>query len=192
MLSDQEPGLTRERWKWVPGQEHLYQVSDCGRVRSFRVCGRGARRSRTTPRLISLQRTRKGYLKAPLSIGGAKRQMFVHRLVLLAFVGKPADGEECAHLDGDAGNNQLANLRWVSKSSNNLMKAEHGTVLRGERNLASKLSSSDVRCILGLLEECEWSLAGIARAFDVSPRAIAKIRDGETWNEVAAKCRGGA
>lgn len=38
------------------------------------------------------------------------------REVALAFLGPPADGHTADHIDGDRGNNNVANLRWASMS----------------------------------------------------------------------------
>lgn len=48
---------------------------------------------------------------------------------------------------------------------------------------AKKLDINAVRRIRALLED-EWSLAGIARQFSISARQVARIRDGESWNDV--------
>lgn len=50
-------------------------------------------------------------------------------------------------------------------------------------NTTSKLTPADVKQIRRLLNHGD-SLASIARQFGVHPRSIARIRDGEAWNDV--------
>jgi hypothetical protein len=44
--------------------------------------------------------------------------LYVHRLVLSAFVGSCPPGMECCHWDDDKANNTVWNLRWASRSAN--------------------------------------------------------------------------
>jgi HNH endonuclease len=44
--------------------------------------------------------------------------LYVHRLVLSAFVGPCPPGTECCHWDDDKANNNVWNLRWASRSAN--------------------------------------------------------------------------
>lgn len=48
----------------------------------------------------------------------------------------------------------------------------------------SKLDEADVREILALLDDATNTLTAIAKMYDVSPRQIARIRDGEAWEWV--------
>ena len=100
-----------ESWKWIPGHEGKYEVSDIGRVRSF-----------WKPTEIFLKQTqdRDGY-----KLVGLSRRMYrVHRLVLLAFVGP--DSRLVRHLDDDPSNNSITNLRYGTSSENNWDTVAHG------------------------------------------------------------------
>ena len=100
-----------EEWRWVPGYEGFYVVSDHGRVCSM-------------PR----PRARGGILKSPCGSGGyptlalvkdgIQKPFRVHTLVLTAFVGPCPDGFVACHFDGDPANNHLSNLRWDSQKAN--------------------------------------------------------------------------
>ena len=68
----------------------------------------------------------------------------VHRLVLMAFVGLPGDGQECRHLDGNPANNELVNLAWGTHKENEKDKYRHKTRRVGERHWKAKLSENDV------------------------------------------------
>ncbi len=108
-----------EVWRTIPGHPN-YQVSNIGRTRNGRNF-----------RVLKLRYLPNGYVQSTLGKGYTK---YVHRLVLLAFVGPCPPGKECAHDDGVKTNNKLGNLAWKTKSANAIDKRRHGTALFGERN----------------------------------------------------------
>lgn len=114
-----------ERWRPIPGFEGSYEASDLGRVRSLdRITDRGRRwRGKTlTPAVM-----KNGYRTVNLWKDGAQRTWLVHRLVLMAFVGKAPEGTEALHHDSDKSNNRISNLSWGTHSENEFDKVRHGT-----------------------------------------------------------------
>jgi hypothetical protein len=90
---------------WAPVAEApLYEVSTWGRVR-------------LGDRLIESWPNKKGYHLVSLTIEGRDHLRYVHRLVLMAFVG-PRPGRLANHDDGRKGNNRLRNLGWTTPSGN--------------------------------------------------------------------------
>ncbi|WP_157257602.1 NUMOD4 motif-containing HNH endonuclease [Oerskovia sp. Root918] len=117
--------MASEAWKPIDGFEGQYEVSDLGRVRSMdRVDPRGRLRD---GRHLSPFATRKGHLRVALCHGTGNRKLYIHRLVLEAFVGPAPDGTEACHGDGNPAHNALENLRWDSRSENNRDRVRHGT-----------------------------------------------------------------
>lgn len=84
-------------------------------------------------RVLHLRRDRQGRLRVDLRDRDGRRTQFVHRLVLLAFVGPCPDGAECCHADDDSSNNHLYNLRWDTHSANH-----HDLVRNGNHNMRRK------------------------------------------------------
>lgn len=111
-----------ERWLPIPGWEDIYQVSDQGRVW-------GIPRERTRGGILKPIKVNKwGHLEVTLHGGpGVRERWLIHRLVMLAFVGPCPEGEEVRHLDGNPGNNTLANLAYGTHGQNNRDAVEHGT-----------------------------------------------------------------
>ncbi len=111
---------TRECWLPAPGYEGLYEVSDCGRVRSIP-------RTNTRGGLMKPHTNKEGYAQLTLYRDGQPKLFKIHRLVLETFVSPREHGQQCRHLDGDQLNNQLANLAWGTHSENQLDRVRHGT-----------------------------------------------------------------
>lgn len=114
-----------ENWRSVVGYEGKYEVSDQGRVRSVdRLDSRGRRRR---GKVMSLRRTTRDHLSISLCADGVSRSFQVHHLVLTAFVGQRPSGSEACHWDDDGANNHLVNLRWDTRSANQLDSVRNGT-----------------------------------------------------------------
>jgi hypothetical protein len=47
--------------------------------------------------------------------GGKQRKLYVHRAVLMAFVGPCPEGHEARHLNGEPNDNRLSNLCWDTR-----------------------------------------------------------------------------
>lgn len=105
-----------ERWRAVEGWP--YEVSTFGRCRRV-----GGSPLKATP-------TGQGYLQVTLSDGGRRAARYVHRLVLETFVGPCPPHHETRHLNGERGDNRLANLTWGSLDENLRDKAAHGKLGR--------------------------------------------------------------
>lgn len=118
----------REIWKDVPGYEGMYQVSDCGRVRSLDrvVETRNGQRRKYRGGMMKLT---KGlvFLHLSLTNVGERRTHNVHALVMEAFVGPRPKGMEVCH--GPKGQlvNSLHNLRYGTPSENHMDMRRDGT-----------------------------------------------------------------
>lgn len=112
--------MSIEQWRPVPDFEGHYEVSDHGRVRSVTrdVVSHSDNRTRTFKSRILSPELRHGYNVVQLSKGGIRQKLYVHRLVLMAFVGEPEPGMECCHNNDIRDDNRLVNLRWDTHQSN--------------------------------------------------------------------------
>lgn len=118
--------MHKEEWKDIPDFEGLYSVSTYGRIRSYpRKCWNGVGFFMLKERVMKLQDNGKGYLQIMLNAGGAPKLFYVHRLVLLTFVGPP-NGLETNHKNGIKKDNTLWNLEYVTSSQNILHAWETG------------------------------------------------------------------
>ena len=114
--------------RWAPVRDYvgLYVVSEFGEVRSLpKKMGAGPA-IRAGRALVQKPGVDPKYVRVCLWKEGKRRWFYVHRLILLSFVGPPEHEEmQACHSDGDSYNNCLDNLRWDYPRNN---RAEAGFV----------------------------------------------------------------
>ena len=107
----------KESWKDIAGYEGLYQISDHGRVKSFR---KGKRIGAKGEALLKPTLNANGYPQVTLYRSPSDRHKFlVHRLVAEAFLANPDSFEAVNHIDENPLNNIVTNLEWCTISYNN-------------------------------------------------------------------------
>lgn len=84
-----------------------YLVSNLGRVWS----------KHSNKWLTPIKNTRGNHVRLYVNLG-RKNRFYIHQLVANAFLPNPLKLPEIDHIDGDATNNKLENLRWVSHQEN--------------------------------------------------------------------------
>lgn len=100
-----------ETWKTIPGFEGLYQISDKGRLKSFKQYEAG--------KILSRKNSKGDYIRTVLCGKGVKsRSISIHRLVAEAFIPNPDNKPEVNHIDGNKQNNRVENLEWVTRAEN--------------------------------------------------------------------------
>jgi hypothetical protein len=104
-----------EIWKDIPGF-YGYQASNLGRIKSLK---------RAKERFIgSKTKMANGYVRCHTQINNNTYN--IGRLILTAFIRPANNGEECDHIDRNPENNNLSNLRWVSRTENLLNRGNYG------------------------------------------------------------------
>lgn len=159
-----------EEWRPVIGWEGLYEVSDCGRVRSA-----------ITGRQRSLSPAGNGYPMVTLKSGRRMNRTCVHRLVAAAFLG-PSNGLCVNHRDGARDNNSIANLEYVTYQENE----RHKYRVLGRVHHRAVLDADSVVAIRNLAAG-GMGYAEIARitGSGLSPESISNAVRRKTWRHVA-------
>ena len=103
----------------------------------------------------------------------------MHRLVALAFFGPRPPGTVVTHLDGTRTNNAVSNLAYRTHAENTWDKDRHGTMVRGERHPAAKLTDDQCREVLRLSAQ-GVAQTELARRFGVNKTTIWNIRRGHS------------
>ncbi|HNX81694.1 MAG TPA: HNH endonuclease [Candidatus Omnitrophota bacterium] len=132
-----------------------------------------------TPKILKQIKSNDGYLYVFMYVGGVQHKMRVHRAVLLAWKGAPADGEECRHLDDNPSNNNINNLAWGTRLENVNDKKNNGRMPEGEKSGSHKLSESDVKEIR--LLHGKITLRELSKIYGVSHTAIRRAALGIKW-----------
>lgn len=95
-----------EEWRWIDGFEGMYQVSNKGRLKSFKRVSTG--------RILSNTNSKGDYLSVILDSRGANYSTRIHRLVAETFIGEIPKGYQVHHKDGNKQNNVVENLEILS------------------------------------------------------------------------------
>ena len=177
-----------EIWKPIPGFDQQYFASDMGRIKSAaRVVTKVHRNGKVMrqsykERILSCKKADKlGHRSTTLTGINGEQTLFVHRLVLLTFVGPCPDGMEACHSNGNASDNKLSNLRWDTHFGNSQDRKEHGMYAVGEKHVMAKLSAKDVRDIRMRISNGE-SNKSISADYPVNAKTIWSIKVGKNWS----------
>ena len=158
--------------KQIPNYKD-YCVTEEGRVWSIK-----------SYRFLKGRPDRRGYLQVSLPYDGHFKNRFVHQLVLETFVGPKQSGSVTRHLDGNPKNNCLNNLMWGTPKENAEDWIKHTGGPCGENQGGSKLTWDDVEFIRWLYKQKVFTLAGIAKFFNVCFQNISAIVNNKTWKVI--------
>lgn len=165
----------KEIWKDIPDYEGVYQVSNLGRIRSLdRYIKRGKSGFFKEGQIQKLQNNGNGYLYKQLKHEGRYRNFYIHRLVLMVFIGERPDGMVICHKDGDTTNNNLNNLRYDTPLENNIDQFRHG-IEKG------KLSNDDVLKVRKMYKD-GYKTKEISEFFNVGKWVVQRINKGENYS----------
>lgn len=100
-----------EEWRFVPGYEGLYMVSNWGRIKSLKY---GKEKFR------KLYKNPDGYLIVDFKKDGIRKTYVIHTLVWDLFGDKPRNGLilQVDHIDNNKENNHIDNLQLLSAREN--------------------------------------------------------------------------
>ena len=191
--------MKMEEWRDIqdfPG----YQVSNQGRVRSFKVYKKGQNRKTDslteTPHIMSCESDDgNGYLKVMLRKEGRSYCRKVHRLVAEAFVENPNPEifDTVDHISNIKKDNRAENLRWISRESNVRKAYECGLCDRRIRNSRKGVL---LRNIFSNEEFFFPSFGETADFLEVDPSTVshafgggeyARLRDYDMWLAVTSR-----
>lgn len=99
-----------EIWKDIKGYNGHYQVSNLGKIKSFKRCPQG--------KLLKTNIDCDGYETVSLTLNKKPRKYKVHRLVAIAFLDNTNNLTEINHKDKNKLNNKVDNLEWCSRRYN--------------------------------------------------------------------------
>lgn len=160
---------------------------------NYRVCSDGSvwgvglsrGRVRAKPKRVQGEVKDNGYLQVILyGVGGERRYVAVHTLVLEAFVSPCPDGMECRHKNGVKLDNAVTNLAWGTHLENEADKELHGTRRRCENHPNAKLNRAKVAEIRRAWGDGFVTIAALAAEHAVDASTICDVVYRRTWRTV--------
>ena len=134
-----------EIWKDVKDYEGLYQVSNWGRVKSFKF---------GKERILKQFTNNDGYLQVHLCKNGKLKTFLVHRLVAEAFLDNPNNLPQVNHKDENPQNNNVENLEFCSAKYNTNFGTRNKRI--SDKNTNGKLSKPVLQFTLDGQFVKEW------------------------------------
>jgi protein gp37 len=154
-----------EVWRPIP-QFEQYEASTDGRIR------------RDGKLLSPIMNPQTGRYTVSLWRNNVPKTMTVHRLVLLAHdPDGQFDGAEVRHRNGKKIDNRRVNLRWGTRSENQLEKVRHGARGGPQRITAEAAQRIRVARAEGRTQQA------IADEFGISRPLVSMIESGKVWAE---------
>ena len=107
-----------------------YEVSNLGKVRNIK-----------SGRMLKPHLNHNGYLKHHLYRHDKQKELFLHRIIAIAFIDNPGKKPQVNHIDENKLNNDLSNLEWCTAKENLI----HGTrTKRAAEKLSKKVIQLDL------------------------------------------------
>ena len=100
----------QEVWKDVVGFENIYQISNYGRLKSFKNNKNGY--------ILKNNNKNGGYFSVVLEYKNKLKHTKIHRLVAETFIPNPNNYKIINHKDGNKQNNNVENLEWTTQKQN--------------------------------------------------------------------------
>lgn len=116
-----------ELWNtlYIPEVDLTIEVSNFGKVRTLdryltqkSITGKSYSRILYGKELTPTSNGKAGYYQVPLWKDSKCKRFYVHRLVWFAFNGEIPEGYEIDHDDQDKSNNNLSNLKLITRKDN--------------------------------------------------------------------------
>jgi hypothetical protein len=168
-------------WRDIPGYEH-YEASDAGQIRSKLPSKMTPANHILKPRIVGA-----GYYGVSLYRDGKKTDLYVHRLVMLAFHGHSE--LQVNHKDFDKSNNALDNLEYCTGRANTNHAWNGGVlqpppVLIGEAHGRAKITNAQAMEVKRLLEWDKIGSTEISRITGISRHIVEQIKANKTWTHI--------
>lgn len=171
-----------EIWKPIKDYEGYYEVSNLGRIKSLeRVDCKGQSRKE---KIKKHGNDKDGYKLTTLCKDRVKTNFRVHRLVALHFVPNPNNKPFINHKDNNPANNLFSNLEWcTAKENTEYCRNQLRHPEFGENHKDAKLTNAQALQIFKMKGKC----TEIAKAFNVSPLIVSRIKIGYTYFNITGK-----
>lgn len=171
-----------EEWRDIEGYEGLYQISNYGKVKSFKHRVHGSEGVILKPHIYT---TKYSIYRLSDSNNDIKR-ITAHKLVAKAFIPNPKKYQEVNHKNGIKIDNRVDNLEWCTHQQNmvHAFTELYPNIRQGSRNSRATITDDDALQIYKLAMKNERSYADIGKEYGVSKSIVGNIKAGKTWSHV--------
>lgn len=174
-----------EIWKVIPGFDGFYEVSNKGRVRSWKNT-RGNRLD--NPKYLKPSIGTHGYLTYGLHKNNKPHgNGCVHRLVAEAFIPNPNNYRCINHKNGIKTDNRIGNLEWCTYKHNIIHAFKNGLSsardMKGEEHPMSKLTKQEVAEIREKFNSGKFSQMHLSEIYKTSLSNIGSIVKNNSWHD---------
>ena len=169
-----------EIWEDIDGYGGDYQVSNFGRVKSFK---------HRKPLIMKPGVDAYGYPQVGLCRNNKHNSHKIHRLVAMAFIPNPLNKPEINHIDGCKSNNHVDNLEWVTAQENSRHAYATGLQVarQGEDGTTAKLTNKQAEFIRNNPDGL--TCRQLAKMFGVAETTIGLIQRGKSFRNVGGVIR---
>jgi len=160
-----------EEWVDIPTLPG-YQISNKARIRAkTRVIMNKGRAHIRKASYCRYHKGKGGYMFARLSVKGVVKKHYIHRLMMMAFVGPIPEGKEVDHINRIRDDNRIENLRYVTKQEQNANRVLNPSL--GEDCNFSKLTEKQVREIRSISPPYNFPL--MSKKYGVKEATIKRV-----------------
>lgn len=160
--------MEKEIWKNIPNYDG-YQASNFGNIRSLDRTiiqkNNGVKR-RVKGKLLKCSDS----LNNGLTVNIYGKTTPIHYLICITFIGERKDNYEICHINGNPKDNRLVNLRYDTKSENQI-----DMYRQGHKTGQAKLELKDVLKIRELYKEKKIPHRELAKMFNISKTQVGHI-----------------
>lgn len=148
--------------KNVKGYEGLYAITTNCDVWSYKL----------NKFLSTFASKTSNYLQVKLTKDGVRKHHLVHRLVALTYINNPDNLPEVDHIDNDILNNNVSNLRWITRKGNLYKSYNTMGPIRNHRVCYVYKDNKFIGLFNSVLEAARFC----AEEFGLSKSSLAKYR----------------
>lgn len=165
-----------EIWKDIEGFDGVYQISNFGKVKSFK-------RNKKDGSILIGGKDSDGYHQVTLCKNRIQYTKKSHSLVARHFINNPENKPTVNHIDSNRLNNVVTNLEWatIKEQNNHAVKYGVSKGFVGENNPKCKLTGEQVNCIRETYNNITISYAELGRKYNVDYKTISSICKNKTW-----------
>ncbi|MBR4904422.1 MAG: NUMOD4 motif-containing HNH endonuclease [Selenomonadaceae bacterium] len=169
--------LPHEVWRPISGYEKFYEISNYGRIKSFK---------RSKPAILKGTKNNHGYFMIVLNNNTKPKVISIHKIVAQAFIPNLENKPCVNHIDGNKLNNHIGNLEWATLSENTCHAYAMGLIKSGCEHPRAKFTPEQIKYIREsyIPRNRKFSFGALARKFGVNVETIERIYHFEAYKNV--------